>query len=157
MNPSLTMQKARLLVTVEDLDIARRVASAAEKSVYRRNSLRCHDTLYQLDHLGRYPEPWHEDRDARRIRHDELGGNTADGRIKRHELTVAERRVTRQYHRLPLDRAGNRFVVVAAGRRTLNVFAYTGGFSVAALAGGAASVLNIDQKSLDSFRSLGGS
>ena len=32
----------------------------------------------------------------------------------------------------------------AAGRRTLNVFAYTGGFAVAALAGGAASVLNID-------------
>ncbi|MCI5780077.1 MAG: class I SAM-dependent methyltransferase [Lentisphaeria bacterium] len=32
----------------------------------------------------------------------------------------------------------------AAGRRVLNVFAYTGGFAVAALAGGAVSVLNVD-------------
>lgn len=32
----------------------------------------------------------------------------------------------------------------AAGRRTLNVFAYTGGFAAAALAGGAEFVLNVD-------------
>ena len=45
-----------------------------------------------------------------------------------------------------LDQRPNRQVVrrLAAGRRVLNAFAYTGGFAVYALAGGAASVLNID-------------
>ena len=45
-----------------------------------------------------------------------------------------------------LDQRDNRHTVRehAAGRRVLNAFCYTGGFSLAALAGGAASVLSID-------------
>jgi 23S rRNA (cytosine1962-C5)-methyltransferase len=45
-----------------------------------------------------------------------------------------------------LDQRDNRRIVRghAAGRRVLNGFCYTGGFSLAALAGGAASVLSID-------------
>jgi len=45
-----------------------------------------------------------------------------------------------------LDQRDNRRSVRerAAGRRVLNAFCYTGGFSLAALAGGAASVLSID-------------
>ena len=45
-----------------------------------------------------------------------------------------------------LDQRDNRNIVRrhAAGRRVLNAFCYTGGFSLAALAGGAASVLSID-------------
>ncbi len=45
-----------------------------------------------------------------------------------------------------LDQRDNRRIVRlhAQGRRVLNAFCYTGGFSLAALAGGAASVLSID-------------
>ena len=45
-----------------------------------------------------------------------------------------------------LDQRDNRHIVRrhAAGRRVLNAFCYTGGFSLAALAGGAASVVSID-------------
>jgi 23S rRNA (cytosine1962-C5)-methyltransferase len=45
-----------------------------------------------------------------------------------------------------LDQRNNRRIVRghASGRRVLNAFCYTGGFSLAALAGGAASVLSID-------------
>jgi 23S rRNA (cytosine1962-C5)-methyltransferase len=45
-----------------------------------------------------------------------------------------------------LDQRDNRHIVRghASGRRVLNAFCYTGGFSLAALAGGAASVLSID-------------
>jgi 23S rRNA (cytosine1962-C5)-methyltransferase len=45
-----------------------------------------------------------------------------------------------------LDQRENRALVrdVAAGARVLNLFAYTGGFSVYALAGGAASVVSVD-------------
>ncbi len=45
-----------------------------------------------------------------------------------------------------LDQRPNRQFVrtLAAGRRVLNAFAYTGGFAVYALAGGAASVLSVD-------------
>jgi 23S rRNA (cytosine1962-C5)-methyltransferase len=45
-----------------------------------------------------------------------------------------------------LDQRDNRAAVrgQAAGRRVLNCFCYTGGFSIAAAAGGAASVLSID-------------
>ncbi len=45
-----------------------------------------------------------------------------------------------------LDQRANRAAVrsVAAGRETLNVFAYTGGFALAALAGGAARVESLD-------------
>ena len=45
-----------------------------------------------------------------------------------------------------LDQRANRAVVrsLAAGRETLNVFAYTGGFALAALAGGAAHVDSLD-------------
>ena len=45
-----------------------------------------------------------------------------------------------------LDQRDNRARVgaAAAGRRVLNAFCYTGGFTLAALAGGAASVLSID-------------
>ncbi len=45
-----------------------------------------------------------------------------------------------------LDQRDNRRIVRghAAGRRVLNAFCYTGGFSLAALAGGAASVLSVD-------------
>jgi 23S rRNA (cytosine1962-C5)-methyltransferase len=48
-----------------------------------------------------------------------------------------------------LDQRDNRRIVRghAAGRRALNAFCYTGGFSLAALAGGAASVLSIDSSS----------
>ena len=45
-----------------------------------------------------------------------------------------------------LDQRDNRAAVAAyaAGREVLNVFSYTGGFGVAALAGGAKSVTNVD-------------
>ena len=45
-----------------------------------------------------------------------------------------------------LDQRDNRRIVRrhASGRRVLNAFCYTGGFSLAALAGGAASVISID-------------
>ncbi len=45
-----------------------------------------------------------------------------------------------------LDQRENRRLVrdLARGRRTLNVFCYTGGFTLAALAGGAAAVTSID-------------
>ena len=45
-----------------------------------------------------------------------------------------------------LDQRENRRIVRghASGRRVLNAFCYTGGFSLAALAGGAASVLSVD-------------
>ena len=45
-----------------------------------------------------------------------------------------------------LDQRANRAAVraLAAGRETLNVFAYTGGFALAALAGGAAHVTSLD-------------
>src|SRR5262249_17186066 len=45
-----------------------------------------------------------------------------------------------------LDQRDNRALVRAAARdrRVLNAFCYTGGFSLSALAGGAASVLSID-------------
>ena len=45
-----------------------------------------------------------------------------------------------------LDQRDNRRIVRghAAGRRVLNAFCYTGGFSLAALAGGAVSVLSVD-------------
>jgi 23S rRNA (cytosine1962-C5)-methyltransferase len=45
-----------------------------------------------------------------------------------------------------LDQRANRASLrtLAAGRHVLNAFCYTGGFSVAALAGGAASVLSVD-------------
>lgn len=45
-----------------------------------------------------------------------------------------------------LDQRDNRLLVrsLAGGRRVLNCFCYTGGFSLQALAGGAASVLSID-------------
>jgi 23S rRNA (cytosine1962-C5)-methyltransferase len=45
-----------------------------------------------------------------------------------------------------LDQRDNRAALraLAAGRETLNVFSYTGGFTLAALAGGAARVLSID-------------
>jgi 23S rRNA (cytosine1962-C5)-methyltransferase len=45
-----------------------------------------------------------------------------------------------------LDQRANRAAVraLAAGRETLNVFAYTGGFALAALAGGAAQVVSLD-------------
>ncbi len=45
-----------------------------------------------------------------------------------------------------LDQRDNRALVrrLAKGRRVLNAFCYTGGFTLAALAGGAASVLSID-------------
>ena len=45
-----------------------------------------------------------------------------------------------------LDQRDNRALVArcARGKRVLNAFCYTGGFTVAALAGGAASVLSID-------------
>ncbi len=45
-----------------------------------------------------------------------------------------------------LDQRDNRLLTreLAAGRSTLNCFCYTGGFSLQALAGGAASVLSID-------------
>jgi 23S rRNA (cytosine1962-C5)-methyltransferase len=48
-----------------------------------------------------------------------------------------------------LDQRDNRRIVRghAAGRRVLNAFCYTGGFSLAALAGGATSVLSIDSSS----------
>jgi len=52
-----------------------------------------------------------------------------------------------------LDQRDNRALVAtqAHGRRVLNAFCYTGGFTLAALAGGAASVLSIDS-SADAFR-----
>jgi len=45
-----------------------------------------------------------------------------------------------------LDQRANRAAVraLAAGRETLNMFCYTGGFTLAALAGGAARVLSVD-------------
>lgn len=45
-----------------------------------------------------------------------------------------------------LDQYGNRELVktLSAGRRVLNCFAYTGGFGVAALQGGAVHVVNVD-------------
>ncbi len=45
-----------------------------------------------------------------------------------------------------LDQRDNRSLVraLASGRRVLNLFAYTGGFSVAALSGGASSVVSLD-------------
>ena len=45
-----------------------------------------------------------------------------------------------------LDQRDNRFLLgqLAAGKEVLNCFCYTGGFSLQALAGGAASVLSID-------------
>ncbi len=45
-----------------------------------------------------------------------------------------------------LDQRDNRALIrrQASGRRVLNAFCYTGGFTLAALAGGAASVLSID-------------
>ncbi len=45
-----------------------------------------------------------------------------------------------------LDQRDNRRLVreLAAGRRVLNAFCYSGGFTLAALAGGAASVLSVD-------------
>lgn len=45
-----------------------------------------------------------------------------------------------------LDQRGNRLLTgrLSAGRRVLNCFCYTGGFSLQALAGGAVSVLSID-------------
>jgi 23S rRNA (cytosine1962-C5)-methyltransferase len=45
-----------------------------------------------------------------------------------------------------LDQRDNRLMTrkLAAGRRVLNCFCYTGGFSLQALAGGAASVLSVD-------------
>ena len=48
-----------------------------------------------------------------------------------------------------LDQRDNRRIVRghAAGRRVLNAFCYTGGFSLAALAGGATSVLSIESSS----------
>ena len=52
-----------------------------------------------------------------------------------------------------LDQRDNRALVAtqAHGRRVLNAFCYTGGFTLAALAGGAASVLSIDS-SADALR-----
>jgi 23S rRNA (cytosine1962-C5)-methyltransferase len=46
-----------------------------------------------------------------------------------------------------LDQRDNRALVrsLAKGRRTLNLFSYTGGFSVAAALGGATEVLSVDQ------------
>ena len=65
---------------------------------------------------------------------------TEDGR--RYEVDVRAGHKTGFY----LDQRDNRTTVarLAAGRRVLDVFAYTGGFSVAAYAGGAAEVTTVD-------------
>ncbi|TAL39369.1 MAG: class I SAM-dependent rRNA methyltransferase [Spirochaetes bacterium] len=54
-----------------------------------------------------------------------------------------------------LDQRDNRALVrsLARGRRVLNLFAYTGGFAVAALAGGASQVISLDS-SADALRML---
>ncbi len=60
----------------------------------------------------------------------------------RYRVDVAQGQKTGFY----LDQRDNRRRIreLAHGRRVLNAFCYTGGFSLAALAGGAASVLSID-------------
>ncbi len=61
-------------------------------------------------------------------------------------LTYGVNPLTGQKTGFYLDQRDNRALVrtLAPGRRVLNAFCYTGGFSLAALAGGAQSVLSID-------------
>ncbi|NDP43430.1 MAG: class I SAM-dependent rRNA methyltransferase [Aromatoleum sp.] len=63
----------------------------------------------------------------------------------RYEVDVAAGQKTGFY----LDQRDSRAAVraLAAGRETLNMFCYTGGFTLAALAGGASRVLSVDSSS----------
>jgi 23S rRNA (cytosine1962-C5)-methyltransferase len=66
--------------------------------------------------------------------------------IEEHGVTLAVDIVTGHKTGFYLDQRENRRLLagLSAGRRVLNCFCYTGGFSLQALAGGAASVLSID-------------
>jgi len=57
--------------------------------------------------------------------------------------------LSRGRRRVHLDQRDNRRLVreLAPGRRVLNAFCYSGGFTLAALAGGAAHVTSIDSSS----------
>ena len=69
------------------------------------------------------------------------------GEVRRGRARVPRRRRRRPEDRLlsrPARRTGPRVRALAAGREVLNVFCYTGGFTLAALAGGAARVVSID-------------
>lgn len=77
------------------------------------------------------------------------GGNEGEGEsiiIEEHGIKMAVDIVTGHKTGFYLDQRENRRLLagLSAGRRVLNCFCYTGGFSLQALAGGAASVLSID-------------
>ena len=73
---------------------------------------------------------------------------TLDGPVAMREMGIAYRVdvLGGQKTGFYLDQRDNRRIVSghAGGRRVLNAFCYTGGFTLAALAGGAASVLSLD-------------
>jgi 23S rRNA (cytosine1962-C5)-methyltransferase len=75
-----------------------------------------------------------------------LGERPATQQVVEHGLRFRVDVVTGQKTGLYLDQRANRARIgaLASGRRVLNAFCYTGGFSLHALAGGAASVLSID-------------
>lgn len=77
------------------------------------------------------------------------GGAGGEGEpliIEEHGIKMAVDIVTGHKTGFYLDQRENRRLLagLSAGRRVLNCFCYTGGFSLQALAGGAASVLSID-------------
>lgn len=83
----------------------------------------------------------------------EVGLESLYGELPPPEVTVTENglRLLANLHEgqktgLFLDQRDNRATVrrFSAGRRVLNLFSYNGGFSVAALAGGARSVVSVD-------------
>lgn len=93
--------------------------------------------------------PRARDRDPERSTEPELlAGSPLDGPLiirehgLRFEVDIARGHKTGLY----LDQRENRRRIreLASGRRTLNLFAYTGGFSVAAAAGGASAVTSVD-------------
>jgi 23S rRNA (cytosine1962-C5)-methyltransferase len=120
-------------------DGARRVCEAAAerlvvRSVYRKRFPRDRQAAESLEAEHRDPTPW-------------------IGTPCEPQITVLERGIrffVRPYDGfgvgLFLDQRANRLRVrqLAAGRRVLNLFAYTCGFSVAAALGGAASTVSVD-------------
>ncbi len=109
------------------------------------------DLLMELPGVARVYE--RSDSEVRRLeglapRRGPLRGAEPPARLRIREHGLAFWVDVRQGHKTGfyLDQRPNRRVVrtLAAGRRVLNVFAYTGGFAVYALAGGATEVLSID-------------
>ena len=95
--------------------------------MHRRDALGLDHALHERDHRLSYPETGNENGDSRRIWHKELRGNAAYGRLERHELAVAERRVPWQDDRLSRDSAADSAVVARdVARESVNATRFGG-------------------------------